>query len=198
MQTHLLPPNLLKLFAPRPPLPYLKPTSRDPDLPLKSLSSKRAPQPIVLSTVLKQVKEEKDEAERKALEEGEEPDRVEGEDSGLKGGVSKAKEEELEGKMDVDGEVNEVKEEKEEVKVNGKNKNKKLSTEVKDKKEPPKAVKKEGLPETSEFSLTAEEQFQARRRERQRLRQEAMSKTCKSSPFSFPPLPPLLTLAVSP
>ena len=140
------------------------------------------------------MKEEKDEAERKALEEGEKPDRVEGEDSGLNGGVSKAKEEELEGKMDVDGEVNEVKEEKEEVKVNGKNKNKKLSTEEKDKKEPPKAVKKEGLPETSEFSLTAEEQFQARRRERQRLRQEAMSKTCKSSPFSVPPLPTLLTL----
>lgn len=29
--THLLPPNLLKLFAPRPPLPYTRPVGRDPD-----------------------------------------------------------------------------------------------------------------------------------------------------------------------
>jgi len=29
--THLLPPNLLKLFAPRPPLPYLRPLDRDID-----------------------------------------------------------------------------------------------------------------------------------------------------------------------
>lgn len=27
--THLLPPNLLKLFAPRPPLPYARPIDRD-------------------------------------------------------------------------------------------------------------------------------------------------------------------------
>ena len=29
--THLLPPNLLKLFAPRPPLPYVRPVGKDPD-----------------------------------------------------------------------------------------------------------------------------------------------------------------------
>ncbi|KDQ15816.1 hypothetical protein BOTBODRAFT_74947, partial [Botryobasidium botryosum FD-172 SS1] len=29
--THLLPPNLLKLFAPRPPLPYARPLGRDPN-----------------------------------------------------------------------------------------------------------------------------------------------------------------------
>jgi U1 small nuclear ribonucleoprotein 70kDa len=29
--THLLPPNLLKLFAPRPPLPYTRPVGKDPD-----------------------------------------------------------------------------------------------------------------------------------------------------------------------
>lgn len=29
--THLLPPNLLKLFAPRPPLPYYRPVGKDPD-----------------------------------------------------------------------------------------------------------------------------------------------------------------------
>lgn len=28
--THLLPPNLLKLFAPRPPLPYVRPVGRYP------------------------------------------------------------------------------------------------------------------------------------------------------------------------
>lgn len=56
MQTHLLPPNLLKLFAPRPPLPYLKPPGRDPDFPLKSLSSKRAPKPIIVSEVLEEVR----------------------------------------------------------------------------------------------------------------------------------------------
>ncbi|KWU45273.1 RNA-binding domain-containing protein, partial [Rhodotorula sp. JG-1b] len=54
--THLLPPNLLKLFAPRSPLPYLKPPGRDPDFPLKSLSSKRAPKPILVSEVLEEVR----------------------------------------------------------------------------------------------------------------------------------------------
>jgi U1 small nuclear ribonucleoprotein len=29
--THLLPPNLLKLFAPRPPLPYVRPAGKDVD-----------------------------------------------------------------------------------------------------------------------------------------------------------------------
>ena len=29
--THLLPPNLLKLFAPRPPLPYTRPIDKDVD-----------------------------------------------------------------------------------------------------------------------------------------------------------------------
>ena len=29
--THLLPPNLLKLFAPRPPLPYIRPVDKDID-----------------------------------------------------------------------------------------------------------------------------------------------------------------------
>lgn len=29
--THLLPPNLLKLFAPRPPLQYVRPVGKDPD-----------------------------------------------------------------------------------------------------------------------------------------------------------------------
>jgi U1 small nuclear ribonucleoprotein len=29
--THLLPPNLLKLFAPRPPLPYARPVDKDID-----------------------------------------------------------------------------------------------------------------------------------------------------------------------
>lgn len=29
--THLLPPNLLKLFAPRPPLPYTRPVDKDSD-----------------------------------------------------------------------------------------------------------------------------------------------------------------------
>lgn len=29
--THLLPPNLLKLFAPRPPLPYARPVDKDVD-----------------------------------------------------------------------------------------------------------------------------------------------------------------------
>ena len=30
--THLLPPNLLKLFAPRPPLPYIRPVGKDIDV----------------------------------------------------------------------------------------------------------------------------------------------------------------------
>jgi chemotaxis protein histidine kinase CheA len=67
-QTHLLPPNLLKLFAPRPPLPYLKPPGRDPDFPLKSLSSKRAPKPILVSEVLEEIRAQQatEEADRDA------------------------------------------------------------------------------------------------------------------------------------
>ncbi|GAA5954057.1 hypothetical protein JCM8115_003295 [Rhodotorula mucilaginosa] len=66
--THLLPPNLLKLFAPRPPLPYLKPPGRDPDFPLKSLSSKRAPKPILVSEVLEEIRAQQatEEADRDA------------------------------------------------------------------------------------------------------------------------------------
>ena len=30
--THLFPANLLKLFAPRPPLPYIRPVGKDPDI----------------------------------------------------------------------------------------------------------------------------------------------------------------------
>jgi len=37
--THLLPPNLLRLFAPRPPLEYAKPLGRDPGVPLSTKKS---------------------------------------------------------------------------------------------------------------------------------------------------------------
>lgn len=66
--THLLPPNLLKLFRANPPLPYLKPTGRDIDLPLKSRS--KQPHTLSVSETLKRLKEEKEEAEAKAIEAG--------------------------------------------------------------------------------------------------------------------------------
>ena len=67
--SHLLPPNLLRLFAPRPPLPYLKPVGRDPDVPLKSLAKK--PPKLSVYETLKLVKEEKEREEQKAFEKGE-------------------------------------------------------------------------------------------------------------------------------
>ena len=67
-QTHLLPPNLLKLFAPRPPLPYLKPLGRDPDVPLRTLANRLTP--LTVSETLARVREENAESEAKQVEEG--------------------------------------------------------------------------------------------------------------------------------
>jgi U1 small nuclear ribonucleoprotein 70kDa len=71
-QSHLLPPQLLRLFAPRAPLPYLKPVGRDPDVPLKSLA--RKPPTLGVYDTLKLIREEKEAAENKAFEKGENPD----------------------------------------------------------------------------------------------------------------------------
>lgn len=71
--THLLPPNLLKLFAPRPPVPYARPLGRDPD----RVSSKNV---SGVAYILEQLKDEVVAAGAAALapqnedmEEGEEP-----------------------------------------------------------------------------------------------------------------------------
>ena len=71
--THLLPPNLLKLFAPRPPLPYLRPTNRDPD----KIREKRVDG---IADILARIKEEETQGMIDAgkelpegMEEGEEP-----------------------------------------------------------------------------------------------------------------------------
>lgn len=149
----MLPPNLLKLFAPRPPLKYLKPTSRDPDFPLKSLSKRRAPQPIVVSDTLRSVQDAKDEEERRKLSEPDATTERDGEDEGLGDkGLSKAKEEQLEHDMKLDESTEST------------------TTTTKNVKKEDKEEDKAG------FSLSAEEQFQARRRERERKRDEAMSK----------------------
>lgn len=68
--THLLPPNLLKLFAPRPPLPYTRPLDRDID----RVRSKRVDG---VGHLLAKLKEEKtqgmiDAAQGDGMEEGEE------------------------------------------------------------------------------------------------------------------------------
>jgi U1 small nuclear ribonucleoprotein 70kDa len=74
--THLLPPNLLKLFAPRPPLPYKRPVDRDLDrIRPKAVSG--------VAQILERLKEEKEETlfssankdgeEDEQMEEGEEP-----------------------------------------------------------------------------------------------------------------------------
>lgn len=74
--THLLPPNLLKLFLPRAPLPYIRSVGRDPD-------RVRAKNVSGVAELLRKMKDEKteglinagqDEAkEGNVLEEGEEP-----------------------------------------------------------------------------------------------------------------------------
>ena len=69
--THLLPPNLLKLFAPRPPLPYLRPLDRDIDrVHAKNVSG--------VAAMLAELKEEKtqgmiESGAGEGMEEGEEP-----------------------------------------------------------------------------------------------------------------------------
>jgi U1 small nuclear ribonucleoprotein 70kDa len=69
--THLLPGNLLKLFAPRPPLPWMRPVDRDIDRVTKKDVSG-------VGKILQQIKEANTETlmkegESDAMEEGEEP-----------------------------------------------------------------------------------------------------------------------------
>jgi U1 small nuclear ribonucleoprotein len=69
--THLLPPNLLKLFAPRPPLPYSRPVDKDAD----RIKSKKVD---AMAPLLAQLKEENTQnlmkaGEGEGMEEGEEP-----------------------------------------------------------------------------------------------------------------------------
>ena len=68
--THLLPPNLLKLFAPRPPLPYKRPVGKDIDrIRCKDVSG--------VADILERLKEQSTatllSGEGDAMEEGEEP-----------------------------------------------------------------------------------------------------------------------------
>jgi len=68
--THLLPPNLLKLFAPRPPLPYKRPVGKDIDrVHCKDVSG--------VADILARLKEQSTvtllSGEGDAMEEGEEP-----------------------------------------------------------------------------------------------------------------------------
>ncbi|OCH94899.1 hypothetical protein OBBRIDRAFT_721809 [Obba rivulosa] len=69
--THLLPPNLLKLFAPRPPLPYTRPLDRDIDrVKPKSVDG--------VAQILAQLREDKTQGlinagQGETMEEGEEP-----------------------------------------------------------------------------------------------------------------------------
>ena len=69
--THLLPPNLLKLFAPRPPLPYTRPLDRDID-------RVRPKKVDGVAGLLANLREEKTQGminagEGEGMEEGEEP-----------------------------------------------------------------------------------------------------------------------------
>ena len=69
--THLLPPNLLKLFAPRPPLPYTRPLDRDID--------RVRPKNVAgVTAILAQLKEDKTQVmissgQGEGMEEGEQP-----------------------------------------------------------------------------------------------------------------------------
>ncbi|KAK0193604.1 hypothetical protein F5146DRAFT_1134340 [Armillaria mellea] len=70
--THLLPPNLLKLFAPRPPLPYARPLDKD----INRVKSKNV---SGVAAILEKIKESNTEKllagnkDGEAMEEGEEP-----------------------------------------------------------------------------------------------------------------------------
>ncbi|TFK50073.1 RNA-binding domain-containing protein [Heliocybe sulcata] len=71
--THLLPPNLLKLFAPRPPLPYTRPLDRD-------INRVRPKNVLGVGSILAQLQEDKTtemmnagQGDREGMEEGEEP-----------------------------------------------------------------------------------------------------------------------------
>lgn len=68
--THLLPPNLLKLFAPRPPLPYIRPIDKD-------INRVKAKAVSGVGSIITQLKETATEnlvaGSAESMEEGEEP-----------------------------------------------------------------------------------------------------------------------------
>jgi U1 small nuclear ribonucleoprotein len=97
-QTHLLPPNLLRLFAPRDPLPYIKPTFRDPDLPLKEKA--RNPPSLGVSATLRLLREERDARELDSAEKEGEQDQKE-EQGAEEGETKPVKKEEGEDKEEV-------------------------------------------------------------------------------------------------
>ncbi|BGP52136.1 hypothetical protein JCM10450v2_008107 [Rhodotorula kratochvilovae] len=193
--THLLPPNLLKLFAPRDPLPYAKPPGRDPDFPLKSLGARRAPKPVLVAPVLAQIRAEKDDEERRLIEAGVPPEKGmgEGEDQGI-GEETRSKAEAAEVK--IEQAAKEAKEAKDEdAQGDIKMEDAPASTTAEDKEEgeeEPDAAAKAGAVAATDakaapkkldqptdavaVDLCAEEQFQLRRRERERRRKEAMAK----------------------
>lgn len=189
-QTHLLPPNLLKLFAPRPPLPYLKPTGRDPDLPLKSLSARRAPKPILVAPVLADLRAADDDR----VDRGERPDKDEGEDAGI-GADVKAKAESAEAKIEAAAAEGDVKMEedpasaatepaaatdKEEGEEEPSIADKAAAVASQSGDAAPAPGKADQPTDAPTIQLTAEEQFQLRRREKKRRQEEAMSKPCAS------------------
>lgn len=97
--THLLPPNLLRLFAPRPPIPFLKPIARDIGIPLqKKLDG--------VAGILEELREEA------ALREAEEEEKRDAEAKAAKAG-----------QMQVDGATKaKLEAKKESARVNGDNK----------------------------------------------------------------------------
>lgn len=189
----MLPPNLLKLFAPRPPLPYLKPPGRDPDFPLKSLSSKRAPKPILVSGVLEEIR-----AQQATEEDGTEPvkpkhDEQEEEDN--KPEVKAEPPAQLE--PAADGEdttmttattTTDEKEEGEEAAPIAKSADAApTSAAAPQSQEQKRLTKKPKGPVAGERDdLTAETRFELRRREKKRWQQECMSKPCEFSLSSSP------------
>ncbi|KAK4056385.1 hypothetical protein OIO90_002528 [Microbotryomycetes sp. JL221] len=70
--THMLPPQLLRLFAPRPPLPFAKPLGRDPDVPLKTKTHK--PSSLSVHDTLNLIRQERERAENEAFQHGDNPD----------------------------------------------------------------------------------------------------------------------------
>ncbi|GAA5982906.1 hypothetical protein JCM10908_006827 [Rhodotorula pacifica] len=195
--THLLPPNLLKLFAPRPPLPYLKPPGRDPDFPLKSLSTRRAPKPILVSDILEEVRAQQaaEEADKDAaaapvtvtvtkkdVEESAAPPKKE-EDEAVKQEEEKPVKEDGEDSAmtaapPADGENGTDDKEEGEEATAAAAATSFIADALKDATAAPKRLTKKpkGPVAAERDDLTAETRFELRRREKKRWQQECMSK----------------------
>ena len=198
--THLLPSNLLRLFAPRPAIPYIRPLGRDPDVPLRK----------VLGGVGALLEEEREQAALKEAEEEEKKSKLAG-----AGGSKAAKEEQGKGdsedpSMLVHGEdgdkenkpsTDAIPAETGEIEEGEEGEAVEAAPDGEKKALRPRPAKTDADVEEPGFTHTEAEKYRLRVIERKRKREEGLKRgleTCEWDPFRFFPPHSMCSFALFP